>query len=109
MPSNLLLQTLRVNDVAEKVRECYVQVLPVFSTRLVVRDVIVLGELAGTILINFYIIDQVDFVAKHDDLRVGIGVFSNFLEPVAHVFETICVCHVVHENYARGPLIIRVS
>ena len=68
MASNLLLQTVSVNDVIEKVSKRNIQVLPIFRTRLIVRNAVVLSKLASNILVNLDIVNQIDLVAKHDDL-----------------------------------------
>lgn len=86
--------------------EGHVEILAVLRARLEVLNVVVLGELGGHVLIHFDVIDQVDFVAQHDYLGVGVGPLPDLLQPVAHILETVLVGHIVHKHDSCGSFVV---
>ena len=57
-------------------------------------------------MINDYIVDKVNFVAKHDYFAKGVCIFANFLQPVAHVLKTTLICDIIDKNDASGSFVI---
>lgn len=109
MSRDLLLQAWSVYNFVQKVGKGMVQVFPILGTCLEVWDFILLSKLTSTILINGDVINEIHFVSKHDFLCVRVGVFPNFLQPILHIFKTICVCDIVNEDNPRRAFVICVS
>ena len=65
MSCYFLFQAILLDDIIEQHWEGHVQSSSILRTRLKVRDVVVLSELACYVLIDLNLIYQIDFVPEH--------------------------------------------
>lgn len=60
-------------------------------------------------MVYYDLVNQVDFVSKHDDLGVRVGILLDLAKPVVHVLEAVLICYVVDDDYPCCSFVVSVG